>query len=202
MVAADPESFADLAGHTTDSCASTSEACQAPAASAPKNTNTTNAANTQQTQSQNQTQNQNTQQQSPDLLQQVVQAGADNKQQAIADVNKPATDEGRMNAGKQATQMAEPMINAGVKIVAVEAGATAIVAVASSATAAEAAHAAAQVAKIGAREATAQVLTNGTGFQAANGAYEAIVQGSGRPSTPVEGVAYIVTKVVKNLLGF
>jgi hypothetical protein len=51
-----------------------------------------------------------------------VQAGAEKKRQAIADVNAPATDEGKMKAGEQATQMAKPMINAGVKVVAAEAG--------------------------------------------------------------------------------
>ena len=142
------------------------------------------------------------QQQQPDQLQQVVQAGAEKKQQAIDDVNKPATDEGRMNSAKQATQMAEPMINTGVKVVAVEAGVVTIVAVATSATAAEATHATAQAARAGAREATAQVLTNGTGAQAARGAFEALVPGSGRPSTPVESVAYVVVKVLKSLGGF
>lgn len=127
-------------------------------------------------------------------MQQVIQAGADKKQAQVAQqtetATEPATDQGRMNAAKQGTQMAEPMINAGVKVVAPEAGVTAIVAVATSATAAEATHATAQAVRAGARGATTQALTNGTGAQVVKGVIKGL-GGAGRPSTPVEFAAYM-----------
>jgi len=144
MVSDDPESFADLDGLDGHECTISAPggiSCKGEnnissgaiegEGTGPNNSGTNGQGSSQDTQAQAQAQaNQNANQaadqqqaqnQNPDPVQQVTQAMADAKQKAIADQNRPSTEQDKAKALVEAGKMGDAGVKAGLVVVGGEA---------------------------------------------------------------------------------